>query len=133
MKFCVCLLGTLFMLSPGSEDVSLKVKAPRMVFMPPGSLYERRPVSINLSARLEGDFEDPEKYYCLSEVWEWGDETESVYEPDCDPYEEGAEVKRFFSSHRNFRRPGTYKITLRLKNGDKTVISGTARVRIRGG
>jgi hypothetical protein len=84
-------------------------------------------------AELEGDPDDPERYYCLAEEWDWGDETESFYEPDCDPYEEGAELKRIFSATHTFRYPGTYSIYLRLQSGGKkTILAGKTRVQLRG-
>lgn len=55
---------------------------------------------VDVRARLEGDPDDPETYYCLDEIWDWGDGTESVSEPDCDPFEEGTDLKmNFMDTH----------------------------------
>jgi len=86
-------------------------------------------IEIPVRARLEGELADPEEYYCLTEVWDWGDETQSVHEPDCDPYEKGAEVKRDFSGAHFFAR-GSYTVTLWLKRDQKAVIDGRTEVRI---
>jgi hypothetical protein len=116
-----------------SEDkVRLKLDAPRTVFMKPSGMNRMQPVNLRVRAELEGTPEDPEEYYCLEEEWEWGDETESLHEPDCDPYEEGAELQRRFSSSHTYRYPGTYTIWLRLKRSGDTVIAAKIRVQIRG-
>ncbi|MFQ5792524.1 MAG: hypothetical protein ACE5JI_18795 [Acidobacteriota bacterium] len=133
MKIVAALLCAFFALAPAKgKKPELKLKAPRMVFLPPSGPYQRTSVTIRVTGRLEGDPEDPEEYYCLEELWEWGDETESSYQPDCDPYEEGGELKRHFSASRQYRYPGTYRITLRLQRDNKTVLMGRTRVRIRG-
>ena len=114
------------------DNVELKLKGPRTVFMRPIGMYRYAPVSVRISAELEGTPEDIEEYYCLEEEWDWGDETESRHEPDCDPYTEGAELKRNWSATHTFRYPGTYTIYLRLQHNKKTVIAGRYTVRIRG-
>jgi hypothetical protein len=114
------------------DKIRLKMKGPRTVFMKPTGMYRHQPVSIRVSAELEGTFEDPEEYYCLEEEWEWGDETESLREPDCDPWEEGAMVERHFSASHTFRYPGTYTINLRLQRSGDTIIMGKHTVRVRG-
>ncbi len=114
------------------DKIKLKMKGPRTVFMKPTGMYRHAPVSVRISAELEGTFEDPEEYYCLEQEWEWGDETESFREPDCDPWEEGAQVSRNFSASHTFRYPGTYIIHLRLQRSGDTIIMGKHSVRIRG-
>ncbi len=137
MKVFIGLLSAFLILVPATKSDSegkpkLKVKAPRSVFMKPTGMRSYAPVSIRIRAELEGTADDPEKYYCLAEEWEWGDETESLYEPDCDPYEEGADLKKIFSATHTFRYPGTYKIYLRLNRGKKTILAGQATVQLRG-
>jgi hypothetical protein len=113
----------------------LKLKAPRMTFMRPRMPNEpRRPtVAIRVTAQLEKveEIEDTEKYYCLEEIWDWDDETESEYAPDCEPYKEGAELKIHFSSSHEYRYPGTYNVYLRLMRNGKTILAGNTRVEIR--
>lgn len=114
------------------DNVKLKLKGPRTVFMRPTGMYNYAPVNVRIRAELEGVPDNLEEYYCLEEEWEWGDDTESRYEPDCDPYEEGAELKRIYSSTHVFRYPGSYTVHLRLqKNGD-TIVGGRFTVRVRG-
>jgi hypothetical protein len=82
---------------------------------------------VEVTARLEEDTEDPEAYYCLDEIWDWGDGTESVHENDCDPYEEDKEILRNFTDTHHYR-PGEYAITLRLVRRDRTVVKGVIDV-----
>jgi hypothetical protein len=94
----------------------------------------RRPsLDVRITARLEDleTAENAEDYYCLEEVWDWDDDTESVYEPDCDPYEEGTEVETYFFGSHRFSLPGTYRVWLRLQRSGETVIAGNVTVRIR--
>jgi hypothetical protein len=113
----------------------LKLRAPRMTFMRPRMPNEpRRPtVAIRVTAQLEkmDEIEDPEEYYCLEEIWDWDDETESEYAPDCEPYAEGAELKTNFSASHEYRYPGTYTVYLRLMRNGKTILAGNTRVEIR--
>ena len=94
----------------------------------------RRPsLEVRVTARLEDldTAENPEDYYCLEEVWDWDDDTESVYEPDCDPYEPGADIETYFFGSHRFSLPGTYRVWLRLQRSGETVIAGNVMVRIR--
>jgi hypothetical protein len=137
MKFLVSLLAVCFLLSPSlatraADEPELKLTAPHFVFLPFADPRGPRPrVQVRVTAELEGDTEDPEKYYCLDEEWEWDDGTHpSRREVDCDPYEPGMEITRRFSGSHTYRYPGTYHITLRLKLGDHTVVYGKTDVQI---
>ena len=116
----------------GGDKMRLKLKGPRTVFMKPADMYRYRPASVRLRAELEGTPDNPEEYYCLEEEWDWGDETESLYEPDCDPYEDGAELKRIYSASHTYRNPGSYTVYLRLMLNKDTIIAGRFNVRMRG-
>ena len=119
-----------------ADGPELKLKAPRATFMRPRMPNERRrsAVTIRISARLEDldEAEDLEEYYCLEQVWEWGDDTDSEYSPDCDPYEEGMDIETRFSGTHQYRYPGTYTVWLRLQRNGDTVIAGNTKVQIRG-
>ncbi len=116
-------------------EPKLTLRAPRQLFLRPRMPGEtRRPsLDVEVSARLEDldTAENLEDYYCLEEVWDWDDDTESVYEPDCDPYEEGSEIETFFFGSHRFSLPGTYRVWLRLQRSGETVIAGNVVVRIR--
>jgi len=121
--------------SPLTDGPELKLKAPRPTLMRPRMPNEPRhsAVTIRISGRLEhlDQAEDLEEYYCLEQVWEWGDETDSEYAPDCDPYEEGMEIETRFSGTHQYRDAGTYTVWLRLQRNGDTVIAGNAKVQIR--
>jgi hypothetical protein len=118
-----------------AEGPSLKLKSPRMIFMRPRMPNEpRRPtVTVRVTGQLVDleKIENPEAYYCLEEIWEWDDETESEYAPDCEPYKEGAELKTSFSASHEYRYPGSYTVYLRLMRNGKTILAGNTRVEIR--
>jgi hypothetical protein len=118
-----------------AEGPQLKLKAPHMTFMRPRMPNEpRRPtVAIRVTAQIEkmDEIKDPEEYYCLEETWDWDDETESEYAPDCEPYQEGAELKTHFSASHEYRYPGTYTVYLRLTRNGKTILAGNTRIEIR--
>ena len=118
-----------------AAEPKLTLRAPRQLFLRPRMPGEsRRPsLDVRISARLEDldTAENPEDYYCLEEVWDWDDDTESVYEPDCDPYEEGTDIETFFFSSHRFSLPGTYRVWLRLQRSGETVVAGNVTVRIR--
>ena len=121
--------------STRADGPKLTLKAPRSTYMRPYMPNERtRPVvTIRVSARLEDldETEDLEKYYCLDEVWDWDDDTDSEYAPDCDPYEEGMDLETRFSASHQYRYPGTYTVWLRLQRNGDTVIAGNVTLRIR--
>jgi len=118
-----------------SEKPKLVLAAPRLQMMSPGLAARGFGKRVEVRARLEGEPEDPETYYCLDEVWDWGDGTESVYEPDCEPFEQdedgedAAELKRQFTDSHHYG-PGQWFITLALMNDDDVVVSGTVEIRI---
>ena len=122
-------------LEEAAEEPRLVLRAPRSSYLRPRMPGEsRRPaLDIRVSARLENldGAENPEDYYCLEEVWDWDDDPESVYEPDCDPWQPGAEIETFFSNSHRFSLPGTYRVWLRLQRNGETVIAGNVNVRIR--
>ncbi len=106
-----------------NKKVSLSLKAtPAISFAP---------ARVVLVAELKGG-EDSEELYCPSVEWEWGDLTTSVNEADCDPYVAGkSEVKRRYTVEHQFKNPGSFKVSLRLKKGQKIVASANTQVSIR--
>ena len=116
------------------DQPTLKLKAPRRSFLRPTMPNQRRRTTINIRVSAEmkdlKKIENPEEYYCLEEVWDWDDDTESEYEPDCDPYEEGAELKTHFSASHRYRFPGFYWVELRLMRNGKTILYGKTKVNI---
>lgn len=140
LRLLTLLLGLLFVAPLGrtstlADGPTLKLRAPRSTFMRPRMPNERqRPrVTIRVTAELEDleQAEDLEEYYCLEEVWEWDDDTDSEYAPDCDPYEEGMEIKKYYSATHQYSYPGSYNVWLRLQRNGETIIAGNVRIQIR--
>jgi len=116
--------------SPGGDDEpKLVLDAPRVQLLLPGLAAKGYGKRVEVTARLEGEIQNPEEYYCLDEVWDWDDGTESVHETDCDPFVSGAEVLRDFRDT-HYMKPGDYEISLALTRGDKTVVKGFVRVKV---
>jgi hypothetical protein len=92
------------------------------------------PQRVVLTAELVGGANDFEDYYCPSVEWDWGDETKSESTIDCEPYESGKSViKRRFTVEHVFRRPGAFKVFIRLKRKDKTVAAASTNIQVRPG
>lgn len=92
------------------------------------------PQRVVLTAELVGGSDDFEEYYCPSVEWDWGDETKSESTIDCEPYEPGKSViKRRFVVEHIFRRPGSFKVFIRLKRRDKAVATASTQIQVRAG
>ena len=87
------------------------------------------PVQVMAVAELVGG-EDLEEYYCVGLEWDWGDGTRSYRESDCDPFETGMEVDRFFSARHVYRRPGLYRVRVSLVRAEREVAVARASVRM---
>lgn len=108
------------------EKPSLSLKAsPMMTFSP---------AKIVLTAELKGGANDYEDYYCPTVEWDWDDGTRSESGMDCDPYEAGkSEIKRRYTVQHEYKTAGTYKVAIRLKRKDKTLVSANVTVQVRPG
>ena len=113
----------------GADEPKIEVKAKRQHMLNPVLAAKGYGKRIHFNARLTGEPEDPETYYCLDEIWDWGDGTESVYEPDCDPYTSGAELKRNFADTHVYGR-GKWRIAFALMHLDEVVVDGTLDINI---
>ncbi len=92
------------------------------------------PARVVLTAELNGGANDFEEYYCPTVEWDWGDDTRSEATSDCEPYRAGkSEIKRRFTVEHVYKRPGSYRISFRMKRRDKTVGAATTNVQIRPG
>jgi hypothetical protein len=90
------------------------------------------PVQVMAVAELVGG-EDLEEFYCTGLEWDWGDGNLSFQESDCDPYEPGMEVDRFFSARHVYGAPGEYRVRVRLRRAGQDVASARTQVVIPGG
>jgi hypothetical protein len=92
------------------------------------------PARVVLTAELVGGADDFEDYYCASIEWEWGDDTKSESNVDCQPYEAGkSEIKRRFTIQHVFTRSGAYKVSIRLKRRERQLATATTNIQIRPG
>jgi len=90
------------------------------------------PARIVVTAELSGGADDFEEYYCAKVEWTWDDGTVSEAQYDCDPYETGkSEIRRRFTSEHRYELPGQYNVRFSLKQGKKSVGSGTINVKVR--
>src|SRR5690349_11851663 len=82
--------NTLYAGEQGNKKPSLSLKAsPAISFAP---------ARIVLVAEVKGGANDFEDFYCPSVDWDWGDETNSVADTDCEPYQPGkSEIKRRYT------------------------------------
>ena len=92
------------------------------------------PARIVVVAEVKGGAEDNEEFYCPTVEWEWGDFTTSTAEADCDPYEAGkSQIKRRYTVEHQFKNPGSFRIRLLLKKGNKVIGSANTLVQVRPG
>ena len=89
------------------------------------------PIEVFAVGELKGGH-DTEEFYCPGLVWDWGDGTRSARESDCSPYEDGAQLERFFSARHAFRAPGAYAVTLLLVRAGRMITMATVPVRVYG-
>ena len=126
LSLCLAGQATLARVAAADKRPSLSIKANPVVGI--------TPARVSLTAELKGGADDDQEFYCLSEEWNWGDETESESKQDCAPYEAGkSQIKRRFTTSRVFKIPGSYQVTLRLKRKDKVVTSSSVAIQIRQG
>jgi hypothetical protein len=110
----------------GNKKPSLSLKATPAVSFAPARIV--------VVAEVKGGADDFEEFYCPTVEWEWGDFTTSTAEADCDPYEVGkSQIKRRYTVEHQFKNPGGFRISLRLKKGTKVVAMANALVQVRAG
>lgn len=92
------------------------------------------PSRIVATAEVVGGPDDYQDFYCAKVEWNWGDSTISEATDDCDPYVAGqSQIRRRYTNEHKFEFAGMYDIRINLKQGKKTVGSGTISVRVRDG
>jgi len=110
----------------GTKKPSLSLKATPSVSFAPARIV--------VVAELKGGAEDSEEFYCPTVEWEWGDGTTSTAEADCNPYEAGkSQIRRRYTVEHQFKNSGGFKISLRLKKGNKVAAMANAVVQVRAG
>ena len=124
--FCLVSSTALQAREQGNKKPSLSLKAtPAISFAP---------ARIIIVAEVKGGSNDFEDFYCPNVEWDWGDDTTSTADTDCDPYVPGkSEIKRRYTVEHRYKNSGAYKIVLRLKKADKIVATANAQVQVRAG
>jgi hypothetical protein len=94
------------------------------------------PARVVFTAELIGGANDYQDFYCPTVQWEWGDDTTSESNADCEPYAPGTSaIKRRFTMDHAYEHGynAPMKVLFRLKRRDKTLASATTNVQIRPG
>jgi len=107
---------------PKSFALELRV-TPRFAFSPARLLFV---------AELKGG-EDGEELYCPQFEWDWDDGGKSVEEGDCAPYEAGTKIERHYSVSHDYRRAGSYNVTLTLSKGGRMLRRQTLQITVQAG
>jgi hypothetical protein len=89
------------------------------------------PAKILMRVALRGGADDDPDFYCVTVEWDWDDGSVSERTRDCDPYEKGkSRIDRLFTAEHEFKLPDEYKVTFRLKRGDKVLTAASLTVTI---
>jgi hypothetical protein len=89
------------------------------------------PVKILFKAELRGGRDDDPEFYCVGVEWDWDDDSLSERKQDCEPYEAGkSRISRFFMAEHEYKEPGSYQVTVRLKRGEKVLTAARVTVSV---
>jgi hypothetical protein len=92
------------------------------------------PARIVVTAELRNVAPDSEELFCPQVEWDWGDGTQSTAMADCGPFEAGtSETKLRYVQQHTFEYPGRFKVMLRLRRGNQTLVSGSTTLTVRAG
>jgi hypothetical protein len=94
------------------------------------------PARVVFTAELIGGSNDNQEYYCPTVEWQWGDDTSSESNADCEPYQPGkSEIKRRFTMDHAYAHggPQPLRVQFRLKRRDKTIVATSTNIQIRPG
>jgi len=115
-----------------TKDTKDSKKATMVVRVSPPISFS--PARVVVTAELRGGGPDDAELYCPEIEWDWGDGTKSEATENCEPYEEGkSTVKRRWTTSHTFETQGMYRVQLRLKRGNKTIIAGNNTVQVKPG
>ena len=92
------------------------------------------PARVVITAELRGGEMEDGELYCPEIEWDWGDGTKSEATENCEPFEQGkSTVKRRWTTTHTYETQGMYRVQLRLKRGNKTIVSGNNSVQVKAG
>jgi len=115
-------------LRTGAEDKGHKPKlelraSPRFGFSP---------LDVLVTAELKGG-DDVEQYHCPELEWDWDDGGKSTADADCDPFVAGKPIQRRFTASHEFKRAGTYEVSLTMRRADDAFAKSKVKVTVRAG
>jgi hypothetical protein len=77
---------------------------------------------VHFTADLVGG-EDVLGLYCLTAVWDFGDESTSTQEGECPPFEPGrTKIERHFVTEHVYAERSAPRVSVTLKKGDKVLL-----------
>jgi len=91
--------------------------------------FALQPQVFLLTGELKGDRLDVELNYCLRQEWRWDDDTSSVRESDCDPWEPGMVIEKRFSITKTLGY-GDHTIELHLSKNKKELFVASVSVSV---
>lgn len=110
--------------TPPKPSISVRA-APSMAFTP---------ARVVVTAELRNVTQDSAEFYCPALEWTWGDGTQSEERPNCDPFVQGtSEVRTRYVKQYTYYTARRYRVTVRLKRGKDTILSGSTEVTVRAG
>lgn len=107
---------------PKSFALELRV-TPRFAFSPARVLFV---------AELKGG-DDSEELYCPQLEWDFDDGSKSIEEGDCAPYEAGTKVERHYSIPHEYKRAGSYNVSLTMNKAGRVLRKQTLQFTVRPG
>lgn len=112
--------------APKPKGTSLSIRvSPQIVFSP---------ARVVATAELKDVDDASGEFYCPALEWEWGDGTTSEATFDCEPFEAGrSEIKKRYVSEHTYQTAGRYRLQLRLKRQQKTILASSTSVQVRPG
>jgi len=87
------------------------------------------PARISFTGEIRGGPDDEEQLYCPAVVWDWGDDTTSESQADCEPFEKGrSRIRRFYAIEHEFETEGRYLVRLKLLQRNRPVLSASIEI-----
>jgi hypothetical protein len=80
------------------------------------------PLRVTLRGQLTGVDANSQEYYCLQEIWDFGDGAKSSEKPNCDPYSTDSKVKKEFFIDHVYEKEGRYTVRFFLGEEDNETI-----------
>jgi hypothetical protein len=80
------------------------------------------PLRVTFRGELQGVDTNDEEYYCLQEIWDFGDGARSSEKANCEPYSSDSKVKTEFFMDHVYEKEGRYTVRFFLGEEDNETI-----------